>query len=148
MVPSCGNVIHLHLTDLSFQTGSRCFLMSSRMESSHIQKLKGFPGMFSCNKVYVILKYFRIERTEHCFSTSERVCSVFRGNHLGYDLTPTVEHWWRKRWFKKKKPTFENFDQDTWNSLQEACWPTEKKNKMIIIIIKYENIWIKLWKYF
>lgn len=47
----CDDVVLLALvTHLSFQTGSRCFLMSSRMESSHIQKLKGFPGMFSCNK--------------------------------------------------------------------------------------------------
>lgn len=35
---------------MAFQTGSRCFLMSSRMESSHIQKLKGFPAMFSWGK--------------------------------------------------------------------------------------------------
>lgn len=35
------------VTYFSFQTGSKCFLMSSRMESSHIQKLNGFPGIFS-----------------------------------------------------------------------------------------------------
>lgn len=45
------------MTHFSFQTGSRCFLMSSRIESSHIQKLKGFPGMFSLKRRHYIEKF-------------------------------------------------------------------------------------------
>ena len=38
------------LNYLSFQTGSKCFLISSKMDSSQIQKLKAFPVIFSWSR--------------------------------------------------------------------------------------------------
>ncbi|TNN48140.1 hypothetical protein EYF80_041658 [Liparis tanakae] len=60
-------------TELNFTspvTGSRCLLMSSRMESSHVQKPKGFPGMFSCESER------HTERSEHSMRYMMQICSM------------------------------------------------------------------------
>lgn len=100
----------------SFQTGSKCFLMSSRMESSHIQKLKGFPGMFSLKKEQHMQKKKKNYNEHLVFK-----CDIMHWMECSYNRTEI----WTYRTFFSQWPldgatilemrlTLENLDHDTW----------------------------------